>query len=150
MLCWGMTTAVSLPEADYSDTFATHGDAFHPAEAWARAAFEQGSRRDADAKQLVWRRLLQLRLGPFEAPDRVAGWEIVENTDRRLVLAAESWHLTARLVFESEESGVRVTTRVTYRHLPGRMVWSVVGPIHRRAVPDILEAARRRLARPHR
>jgi hypothetical protein len=147
MVCWGMATTVSLPEADYSDTFDTEGDTFHPAEAWARAAFEQGSRRDVDAKQLVWRRLLQLRLGPFEAPDNVAGWHIVENTDRRLVLGAESWHLTARLVFESEESGARVTTRVAYRHLPGRVVWSVVGPIHRRAVPDILEAARRRLAR---
>jgi hypothetical protein len=142
-----MATAVSLPEADYTDTFDTEGDAFHPAEAWARAAFEQGSRRDVDAKQLVWRRLLQLRLGALEAPDRVAGWEIVERTDRRLVLGAESWHLTARLVFESEESGARVTTRVTYRHLPGRAVWSVVGPIHRQAVPGILEAARRRLAR---
>ena len=142
-----MATTVSLPDADYSDTFHSEGDAFHSAEAWARAAFEQGSRRDVDAKQLVWRRLLQLRLGPFEAPDRVAGWEIVENTDRRLVLAAESWHLTARLVFESEESGAAVTTRVTYRHLPGQALWSVVGPIHRRAVPDILAAARRRLAR---
>ena len=91
-------TSVSLPHADYSDTFHSEGDAFHSAEAWARAAFEQGSRRDVDAKQLVWRRLLQLRLGSFEATDRVAGWEIVENTDRRLVLAAESWHLTARLV----------------------------------------------------
>jgi hypothetical protein len=147
MLCWGMATTVSLPAADYTDSFRTDGDAFHPAEAWARAAFENGSRQDVDAKQLVWRRLLQLRLGPLEAPDRVAGWQIVENTDRRLVLAAESWHLTARLVFESEESGAQVTTRVTYRHLPGRAIWSVVGPIHRRAVPDILAAARRRFAR---
>ena len=142
-----MATTVSLPEADYTDTFAVAGDAFHTAEAWARAAFEQGSGRNVDAKQLVWRRLLQLRLGPLEAPHNVAGWHILENTDRRLVLGAESWHLIGRLVFESEESAARVTTRVTYRHLPGRAVWSVVGPIHRRAVPDILEAARRRLAR---
>jgi hypothetical protein len=147
MLCWSMTATVSLPHADYSDTFRTESDAFHTAEAWARASFEPGSRRDVDAKQLVWRRVLQLRLGPLEAPDCVAGWHIVENTDRRLVLGAESWHLTARLVFEAKESGARVTTRVAYRHLPGRAVWSVVGPIHRRAVPDILAAARRRLAR---
>jgi hypothetical protein len=147
MLCCGMATTVSLPRAEYSDCFDIGADTFHSAEAWARAAFEQGSRRDVDAKQLVWRRVLQLRLGRLEAPDCVAGWHIVENTDRRLVLGAESWHLTARLVFESEESGAQVTTRVAYRHLPGRAVWSVVGPIHRRAVPDILAAARRRLAR---
>ncbi len=142
-----MATTVSLPPADYSDSFRTDSDGFHPAEAWARAAFEQGSRRDVETKQLVWRRVLQLRLGPMEAPDHVAGWHIVEETERRLVLAAESWHLIARLVFESQEGGASVTTRVTYRKLPGRAVWLAVGPIHRRAVPDILEAARRRLAR---
>jgi hypothetical protein len=142
-----MATTVSLPEADYTDTFRTDADAFHPAEAWARAAFEHGPRRYIDAKQLVWRRVLQLRLGAFEAPETVGGWHVVENTERRLVLAAESWHLTARLVIESDDAGAEVTTRVTYRHLPGRAVWSVVAPIHRRAVPDILEAARRRLAR---
>jgi hypothetical protein len=142
-----MTTSVVLPEADYSDSCRAEADAFHPAEAWARAAFEQGSRRDIDSKQLAWRRLLQLRLGPFGAPDRVAGWAIVEQTDDRLVLGAESWHLTARLVFESDESGASVATRLTYRNLAGRAVWSAFGPVHRQAVPGILEAARRRLAR---
>ena len=122
-----MATSVSLPEADYSDSCRTDGDSFHPAEAWARAAFEQGSRRDVDSKQLAWRRLLQLRLGPFDAPDRVAGWDIIDNTDRRLVLGAESWHLTARLVFESDESGGGVTTRVTYKNLLGQAVWSAFG-----------------------
>src|SRR3954447_12665741 len=140
-----MATTLSLPDADYTDTFASDAYCFHSAEGWARAAFEQGSSGDFDAKQLVWRRLLQLRLGPLDAPQCVAGWRIVEQADRRLVLGAESWHLTARLVFESQESGARVTTRVTYRHLAGRLVWSGLAPVHRRAVPDILAAARARL-----
>jgi hypothetical protein len=142
-----MVTA-ALPKADYTDRFETPSSGSHTAEQWARAAFEGSSRGGSDTKQLVWRRVLQLRLGPLGVPDRVAGWQIVENAGGRLVLAAESWHLTARLVFEAEPDGASVTTRVTYRHLAGRAVWMVVGPIHRHAVPDILSAAQRRLEHP--
>jgi hypothetical protein len=133
----------TLPEADYSDTFGTTSDHLHTAEAWARAAFEPASL--TDTKQLVWRRVLQLRLGPLDDPGHVAGWEIVESADDRLVLAADAWHLTGRLVFESGPDGLRVTTRVRFRNPVGRVVWAAVGPLHRRAVPDILAAARRRL-----
>jgi hypothetical protein len=136
---------LTLPPADYSDTFATTGDRVHTAEAWARAAFEPSSL--TDAKQVVWRRVLQLRLGPLDDPGHVAGWEIVENTDTRLVLAADAWHLTGRLVLEAGPEGVTVTTRVTFRNVAGRLAWAAVGPLHRRAVPDILAAARRRLER---
>jgi hypothetical protein len=89
--------------------------------------------------------VLQLRLGPLDDPGRVAGWAIVEEQPDRLVLAAESWHFVARLVFEAGPQEARVTTRVTFRNPAGRLVWAVVGPVHRRAVPDILAAARRRL-----
>jgi Protein of unknown function (DUF2867) len=142
VLCWRMRSA-TLPPADYSDTFGTTSDRFHTAQAWARAAFEPASL--TDAKQLVWRRVLQLRLGPLDDLDRVGGWEVVENADDRLVLAADAWHLAGRLVFESAPDGPRITTRVTFRNAAGRLVWAAVAPIHRTAVPDILAAARRRL-----
>jgi hypothetical protein len=134
---------LTLPRADYTDSFGTTADRVHTAEAWARAAFEPASL--TDSKQLVWRRALQLRLGPLEDADHVAGWAIVENTDNRLVLAADAWHLIGRLVFEARRDGVDVTTRVTFRNPAGRLVWAAVGPLHRRAVPDILAAALRRL-----
>jgi len=137
-----MPTAM-LPRADYRDSFGTTSGRAHTAEAWARAAFEPASL--TDSKQLVWRRVLQLRLGPLEDADHVAGWEIVENTDDRLVLAGEAWHLSGRLVFEAGPEGVDVTTRVTFRNVAGRLVWAAVGPLHRRAVPEILAAALRRL-----
>jgi hypothetical protein len=134
----------TLPRADYTDTFGTSAETFHPAEAWARAAFEPAS--PGDGAQLMWRRILQLRLGDLDDDRRVAGWEVLENGAERLVLAAESWHLAARLVFTAETTGARVTTRVTFRRLPGRLLWSALGPVHRRAVPGILDTARRRLA----
>jgi hypothetical protein len=145
VLCWAMAT-LTLPHADYSDTFGTTGDRVHTAEAWARAAFEPASL--TDSKQLVWRRVLQLRLGPLDDAGHVAGWEIVENRADRLVLAADSWHLAGRLVFEALPEGVGVTTRVTFRNVLGRLAWAAVGPLHRRAVSDILAAARRRLDPP--
>jgi hypothetical protein len=132
-----------LPRADYSDTFSTPSDQVHTAEAWARAAFEPASL--TDQKQLVWRRVLQLQLGPLDDADHVAGWAIVENAGNRLVLAADAWHLAGRLVFEVGPEGARVTTRVTFRHVVGRLVWAAVAPVHRRAVPQILDAARLRL-----
>jgi hypothetical protein len=134
---------LTLPRADYTDSFGTTADRVHTAEAWARAAFEPASL--TDSKQLVWRRVLQLRLGPLDDPAHVAGWAVVENTGTRLVLAADAWHLTGRLLFEAGPDGVRVTTRVTFSHAVGRLLWAAVGLVHRRAVPDILAAARRRL-----
>ena len=134
---------LTLPRADYTDSFATTGDRLHTAEDGARAAFEPASL--SDSKQLVWRHVLRLRLGPLDEPERVAGWAVVENTDTRLVLAADAWHLTGRLVFETGSDGVRVTTRVTFRNAAGRLLWAAVGPVHRHAVPDILAAARHKL-----
>src|SRR4051794_28214591 len=139
-------STLALPRADYTDTFATTSAQNHTAEEWARAAFEPASA--TDSKQLVWRRVLQLRLGPLDDPGHVAGWEVVQNLDDRLVLAAESWHLAGRLVFDSGPDGARVTTRVTFGNPLGRLVWAAVAPVHRRAVPDILAAARRRLDLP--
>jgi hypothetical protein len=135
---------VTLPRADYTDSFSVASTGLHTAEEWARAAFRAGSLRDS--KQVVRRRVLQLDLGPLDDPRRVTGWAIVDNQPHRLVLAAESWHLVARLVFGADAEEARVTTLVIYRHLVGRLVWAVVRPGHRRAVPHILAAARRLLA----
>lgn len=137
----------ALPDADYGDSFRTGCPELFTAEAWARSAFEGPDRRHRLSQQSVWRGVLQLDLGPLDEPARVAGWEVVEQTDERLVLRAGSWHLAARLVFDAEPDGARVTTLVRYRNPAGRAAWAMVGPLHRRAVPGILAAARKRLVR---
>ena len=105
MVCWGMATTVSLPEADYTDTFASRATRSTPPR---RGRGRRSSRaRAGTSTPSSWSGAAAAAAArPFEAPDNVAGWHIVENTDRRLVLGAESWHLIARLVFESEESGL--------------------------------------------
>ena len=135
----------ALPGADYADAFRTTSPAFFPAEAWARAAFEQVPPRSAAAQLAVWRGALQLRLGPRGSPDLVAGWAVVDRAPARLILGASSWHLEARLVFGSTPATARVTTLVRYRNPAGRAAWAALADVHRRAVPGILEGARLRL-----
>jgi len=135
----------ALPDTDYSDAFRTPSPALFTAEEWARAAFEPVPGQTFPAQQRVWRGVLQLRFGPAASPDHVAGWAIVENDPGRLVLAALSWHLDARLLFEAGPEAGQVTTMVRFRNPAGRAIWSAVGPLHRHAVPGILDAARKRL-----
>ena len=137
----------ALPDTDYADAFRTASPAFFTAEQWARAAFEPVPGQAIAAQQRVWRGVLQLRFGPLASPDHVAGWTIAENSPRRLVLAATSWHLDARLLFEAEPDTAQVTSLVRFRNPAGRAMWSAVGPLHRHAVPGILAAARNRLTR---
>jgi hypothetical protein len=137
----------ALPGTDYGDSFHTASPSLFTAEQWARAAFEPEPGRTFPAQQRVWRGVLQLRLGPVASPDHVAGWAIVEHEPGRLVLAATSWHLDARLVFEADQDNGQVTTLVRFRNPAGRVIWSAVGALHRHAVPGILDAARKRLVR---
>jgi DNA-binding PucR family transcriptional regulator len=125
---------------DYQDTFGADRAGRHDAEAWMRAAFDANP-----AAQLLWRGVLQLRLGALAAPERVAGWRVEERTPQRLVVAAESWHLRAWLTWTAYPDGVEVTTRVTSRNPAGAVAWTVLSAVHRAAVPGVLERARRRL-----
>jgi hypothetical protein len=138
-------TRAALPTADYGDSFLVVTSASSTAEEWARAAFEPTPGRTVASQQRVWRGVLQLRLRPVPSPDHVAGWAVVDRRPERLVLGATSWHLEGRLVFEGEPDAARVTTLVRFRNPAGRAVWAVVAPLHRHAVPGILDAARRRL-----
>ena len=137
----------ALPGCDYSDSFRVPSPDPFTAEQWARAAFEPTPGRAIAAQQRVWRGVLQLRFGPVPAPDHVAGWTVVDRRSDRLVLGATSWHLEGRLVFEAEPGAARVTTLVRFRNPAGRAVWAVVAPLHRHAVPGILDAAHSRLTR---
>lgn len=134
-----------LPEVDYADAFLIATPRFHSAERWARSAFEDASAADFVAMQTTWRLLLGLRLGRLGSAERIGGWQVVENEPGRLVLQATSWQMAGRVVFDVNDAGATVTTLAHFRRPPARALWGVVGPAHRRAVPRILAAARKRL-----
>ena len=135
-----LSTVTTAP--DCTDVFGTPADGFRTAEEWARAAFD-GSL----GAQALWRGVLQLRLGRLDAPDRVAGWRIVASRPERLVLEASSWHLEARLVWESSAERAQVRTELRFRNAAARAQWAALGWVHRGAVPRVLARARQRLRR---
>jgi hypothetical protein len=89
--------SVSLPRADYTDRFATTSKASTLPRPGRGRPFEPASATDAKAARLAPGAPL-LQLGPLDDAERVAGWEVIENTDSRMVLTAASWHLTWTLV----------------------------------------------------
>lgn len=130
----------TLAKHDYVDLFtvktsdATDGTP----EDWARAAVDDAA---GSAGQFVWRIVLGLRLGPASAPDRIAGWKIVERGDSWIVLEAASWCLTAQIVVEVGHGEVRVATFIRYDLPIAAVLWRAVSVGHRRAMPGLLRAA---------
>ncbi|MGI8691628.1 MAG: DUF2867 domain-containing protein [Geodermatophilaceae bacterium] len=137
-----------LGDADYADAFRVAADGFHPAEQWARSAFEGPSSRQRRLFALAaWRGLLGLRLGPPDSPDHVAGWAIVVNEPGTVVLRTDSWLIDARLVIDGSKSETTMTTLVRYQRRAGHVVWAMAGILHRRLAPRVLVRAARSLAR---
>jgi Protein of unknown function (DUF2867) len=136
-----------LPVVDYADAFLIPTDDRFPAEAWAREAFEHVEVRHLIVMQAIWRVLLGLRLGALGARGQVAGWQILEQHEDVVVLAATSRMMDARLVFEAGQEGATMTTLLHFRGRLGRWVWSAAGGIHRRGVPRILARSRAGLRR---
>lgn len=139
-------TRSRLAGAEYADAFRITANGRHPAEQWARSAFEGGpSAKRRLFGLVVWRGLLGLRLAPFNSSDHVAGWAIVENEPETVVLHAESWLIVARLVIDVADSHTTLTTLMRYVRPEGRAVWAVLGIAHRRLAPRVLAGARRSL-----
>jgi hypothetical protein len=55
--------------------------------------------------------------------------------------------MAGRMRFERVGAGVEWTTMLRFHGVPGRAVWSLVGPVHRAVAPRCLERARETLVR---
>lgn len=128
-----------LDRVDYVDLFVlyTAEATKWSAEQWARAVLEEGraARRFAF---VPWRVLLGLRLGPSRAPSYVHGWTIAESDDDRIRLEATSPLVRCNAVAHVADTHVSVALFVCYAHPFARLWWSLLSPVHRRAMPVIL------------
>ena len=130
---------------DYADAFEV--DAARPddrtAEQLARVALEQAP---AAVRVLVWRvhrHVLRGQQGPLGSPEHVFGFTIVHREPDAVVLHEASPLLDAHLVIRRRlPTRVSVATFLTF-HRPRvtRALWVVVGPLHRRVAPLLLERA---------
>ena len=133
---------------DYADAFAiqlSEPDG-RSAEELARRALDEAPWLVGWAIWLVHSHLLRLRLGPRSSPDHVLGWTIVTSERDVVQLEAVSPVLSHAVIVgrRPDPTSWVVTTRLFYtRPAPAHAMWTLVGPLHRRAAPYLLERAAR-------
>ena len=131
---------------DYADAFEIRlrePDA-RSAEQFVRGALEQAPRRMRWTIRAVHRHLLRLRLGPRSSPDHLFGWRIVTSKPDVIHLEAVSPLLGrgAIVVRRVDPTCAVVATYLFHtRPAPARLVWAIVGPLHRRVAPYLMEHA---------
>lgn len=129
---------------DYADAFEIElrqPDTRSP-EQFTRCALEQGP---WPVRWTVWiaqRHVLRLQLGPRSSPDHVLGWTILTSRPEVVHLEAVSPLLRGVLVLRRRApTVVAVTTYVRYTRAPARLLWAIVGPVHRRVARYLLQHA---------
>jgi hypothetical protein len=135
--------------ADYTDVFEVpllDGDV-RAAEQMLRDALGAAG---SGGGMVLWihRHVLRFRLGPYSSPDHVIGWPIVRSDHDEMVLTTSGPLMRGELTLRREDGRrATLTTRVHYgRKAAARMVWALVGPLHRIVAPRLM----RRAARPSR
>ncbi len=117
---------------DYADAFEVRlpGPDPYPPEAWVRAGLEA---TPGVVKRILG--LLGLREAPASSADHVSGFRIVGSGPEAVHLEASLPLMHVVLVGRRAEPTRRMFTTVLCFERPviARLVWAVVGPVHRRA-----------------
>jgi hypothetical protein len=130
---------------DYADAFAIRLPApdGRTAEEWARSGLEHAPA--AVRRLVVWvhRHVLGFPLDPRPAPGTVLGWRIRSCEPDVIVLEAQSGLLRGLLVGRRHgPTQTELTTFLFYRRRRlARLVWTLVGPLHRAIAPLLLTRA---------
>ena len=135
-----------LRGCSYADAFEIDvvGSDLGTAEQLARRTLEQSPRLVRAVVRFAQQRLLGLRLAPPATPGHVLGWPIVVSRPDVIQLETRSPVLGRAVILgrRVDDSAVRITTCLFYRRpLLARLAWTVVGPLHRRVAPYLLERA---------
>lgn len=121
---------------DYFDLWVagTTGAMSQTPEHWAGATMEGASRV---GRFLAWQTVLGLRMAA--GPGTVAGWRIIEHSDRSIVLETRSWFMTAHAVFHIAPGQVWFGLFVTYGRPVGKILWgATMSAVHRSLTPRFL------------
>ena len=137
----------TLSRADYEDAFLleTGAGQDRTAEQWARAALEDAPNNVRRALSWVWF-ALGLKLGSTRSERLVLGWEVRRSGPDFVLLAAGSrLGLPAEVLLLRRRHTLLCATFVQEQNLVARALWAGGAPLHRRAVPQLLEQASRRI-----
>jgi hypothetical protein len=140
-------TQISDDAADYVDVYEVP---IQPSDSrTAEKAFREalGQTPRALGAVIVWihRHVLGFHLGPYSSPAHLIGWSITRLDADEIVLAANGPLMHGELDMRLQDGRRAVlTTRLHYRHkISGRMVWTVVGPLHRTIAPQLMKRTAR-------
>ena len=130
---------------DYADAFeirVREPDA-RSAEHFVRAALEHAPGSVRRTIRSVHRYVLGLRPDPRSSPDHLLGWKIVTSEHDVFHLEAESAVLRGVLVLRRADPTCAVITTYLFYKRPAtaRALWRIIGPLHRRIAPYLMERA---------
>jgi hypothetical protein len=141
-------TGVEVPdvlvgaEYDYADAFEIQlpeGETRSP-EQMFRAALDDASWVQRWVP-VVHRQVIRFRLGPRSSPDHLLGWRIVSSDADVIHLEADGPLMRGVIVGRrtSRSTGVFTTFVFFRKRTAARMLWPIIGPLHRRVAPYLLE-----------
>jgi hypothetical protein len=135
-----------LAEPDYADAFELVTRADGPeAMGWARTTLE-GAPLAVRAVLVVGWRVLRFDLKPRSSADQVLGWTIVAADPGTVVLGIRSLVLgQSQLVFQVDGTRLVLSTLIRFKNRRARLIWSVVGIVHRPSLPYLLTHAAEKL-----
>jgi hypothetical protein len=92
---------------------------------------------------LIHRHVLGLRLGPLSSGDHVLGWTIRTSEPDVIHLEAISRLGRGVIVGRRQDATSTVLTTFLFMTRPRtlRTIWAVIGPVHRRVAPYLLDRA---------
>lgn len=133
------------PAADYVDVFElekSDPDGRSP-EQLVRLAFSRAPAWWRPGITWAHRHVLRFHLDPGDAPDHVIGWRIAESDANVVRLEASGPLMLGTLCLAKvDPTRAQLVTALTFRRrVLSRLVWAVVGPVHRRAAPALMERA---------
>ncbi len=138
-------TTLADPNYTYACEVESTAAGTRSAEQWARAVFEDAPQPLRSVIVLGWLVGLGLRLAPRSSSSHVLGWTIVAHTPTAVVLAVDSFLLSAQLVVRVHESNVIHATFVRYERNAARGLWPTAALIHQRVIPYLLTRAATRI-----
>jgi hypothetical protein len=128
---------------DYADSFEVvlaEPDE-HTAETWARTALEQSNPLLRRLVGVVHGGILRFDLGPDDE-QHVLGWRIVSSEPDALQLVAGGPLGRGVIVARrTSPTASAASTYVFFTRRRSRLIWAVVGPLHRRVAPYLLGRA---------
>jgi hypothetical protein len=132
---------------DYADSYEielAEGDMRTPQEVF-RDAVGQGPSVLRPIVPIVHRQVLRFRLGALVSPNHLFGWRVVYSGPEVIHLEAAGPLMRGIIVGRrASPPTVVFTTFVVYvRPATARIIWALVGPLHRRIVPSFLELGAR-------